>query len=884
MENKLIVIDGNSLINRAYYAMNKNPMVTKYGIYTEAVYGFINMLEKLKKEYDPQYLVVTFDVKAPTFRHKEYDKYKSDRKGMPLELVMQLPILKEVLDAMNIMYIEMEGFEADDLIGTISRQAEEKQINTLIVTGDRDALQLATDKTEVLFTKKGVSKFDLYNEKTFIDEYGFTPTQFIDCKGLMGDKSDNIPGVKGIGVKTATKLIVDYGSIENIYEKIDEVGPKGVQNKLMENYTQAFMSKRLATINRFVPMDMDFDQCQVKPYDYDKLVEIYTKLEFNSFLKKLEIPKDCNKNDELNKYAYKVIDENTIDDFKEAISKVQEVGIKVTSDQNHKDIPVIENLAIAVDNTVYIFEWAMEEYRKYAEEAISTKAIYGHDIKNDIYNLLYLGMADFRVSGDVAIAEYVLDASKNDYAIEGLAWDRAQINMDELAETSGDEEMQLDMFAQTEAKKDYSNLANWFTIVDKIREIQLELLKEEELLKVYEEVELPLIEVMAYMEYVGFTVDVEKLHHMGVDLTNQIDEIAKNIHDLAGEDFNINSPKQLGVILFEKLQLPFVKKTKSGYATGAEVLEKIADKHEIVPLILEYRKLAKLNSTYVEGLNGVVAKDGKIHANFNQTVTTTGRISSSNPNMQNIPVKEEIGKQIRSAFVPMDDDYILMGADYSQIELRVLAHMSGDEALIDAFNKGLDIHKATASRVMGVPEDEVTPLQRSSAKAINFGVIYGMSSYGLSTGLNISVKEAEKYINDYFEKHKAVKDFMDLQVGFCREHGYVKTLLGRKRYIRQIKASNFNIRQANERLAMNTPIQGSAADIIKLAMIKVYNGLKGMKSRLLLQVHDELILEVHKDEEAKVKEILRENMENAIKLSVELSVDLNEGKNWMELK
>ena len=882
MDNRLIIIDGNSLINRAFYAM-KNPMITKDGIYTHGIYGFINMLEKIRKDYEPQYIGVAFDVKAPTFRHKQYDEYKAGRKKMPLELVMQMPILKEILEAMNIKTVEMEGFEADDLIGTISREAEENNLRTMIITGDKDALQLATDKTEILLTKKGVSQFALFDEKAFIEEYGFTPTQFIDCKGLMGDNSDNIPGVPGIGEKTASKLIIEYGSIENIYEKIDEVTPKGVQTKLMNNVSQAYMSKKLATINRFVPIDIDFEEYKVKEYNYQKLVELYTKLELNTFLKKLEIPKEYSNNNELKKYSYEIIDENNIRDFEEAVSEVDEIGLKIISDDNHKDIPKVSAIAIAVENKVYIFDSDIEKYKKQWMGTLSTKSIYGHDLKNDIYNLFHFSLTEVSISDDIAIAEYVLDASKNNYSIENIAWDRIQINMDEM-DSSNKEKAQLDMFAENLDKVDYSYLNNYFAVVDKVREVQTKLIKEENLLDVYSQVELPLVEVMAYMEYAGFTVDVEKLHNMGIDLTNKINELISKIHELAGEKFNINSPKQLGVILFEKLGLPVIKRTKSGYATGAGVLEKLKHHHEIIALILEYRKLTKLNSTYIEGLNAVVAKDGKIHASFNQTVTTTGRISSSNPNMQNIPVKEELGKQIRSAFVPTSDEYILMGADYSQIELRILAHMSGDEALIDAFNNGMDIHRATAARVMGIEEKDVTPIQRSSAKAINFGVIYGMSSFGLSSELNITRRDAEKYINDYFDKHRAVKEFMDLQVELCREHGYVTTISGRKRYIREIKASNFNVRQASERLAMNTPIQGSAADVIKLAMIKVYNSLKGMKSRLLLQVHDELILEVHKDEEQKVKELLRENMEHAIELSVGLSVDLNEGNNWMELK
>ena len=885
MENRLVIIDGNSLINRAYYAMQR-PMITKEGIYTQGIYGFLNMLEKIKKDYEPKYIGVAFDVKAPTFRHKAYDEYKAGRKKMPLELVMQMPILKEILEAMNIKIVELEGFEADDLIGTIAREGEENDLRPLIITGDKDALQLATDKTEVLITKKGISQFDLFDEKTFIEKYGFTPIQFIDCKGLMGDKSDNIPGVPGIGEVGATKLIVNYGSIENIYEKIDEVTPKGTQKKLMENHQLAFLSKKLATINRYVPIEINFEEYLSKEPDYIKLVELYKKLEFNSFLKKIDIPLDQAKNSEIVDYKLVFVDDdNKLEDFKRTFQGVDEVGIKIISDDSHKSIPKVRGIFVSAKETVFGF--INDAEKKYFYEIISLlkkvkKDIYGHDLKNEIYNLLYLGISDVNLSFDTAIAEYVIDSSRSDYLLETLASEILQVN---LHSNEDEPKEQIDMFEAIKSpEEEFKSYGRWFAVCDEIKKHQKELLQKEELWEVFMEAELPLVEVMAYMEYVGFRVDKDYLEKIGADLTAREKELTKEIHQLAGEKFNIKSPKQLGPILFEKLELPVIKKTKTGYSTGAEILEKLKDKHPIVPLILEYRKLTKLNSTYVEGLIPVIASDGKIHASFNQTVTTTGRISSSNPNMQNIPVKEEIGKKIRGAFIPSDENYTLVGADYSQIELRVLAHMSGDEALIEAFNKGQDIHRATAARVMGIPEDEITPIQRSNAKAVNFGVIYGMSSFGLSSELNITRKEAEKYINDYFDKHQAVKDFMDMQVAFSKEHGFVKTILGRKRYIKEIKASNFNVRQLGERLAMNTPIQGSAADIIKLAMIKVYNSLKGMKSRLILQVHDELIIEAHIGEVDQVKEILRENMENAIKLGVALSVDLNSGDNWLDLK
>lgn len=873
----IVIIDGNSLINRAYYAMQR-PMITKDGMYTQGIYGFLNMLEKIKKDNDPEYMVVAFDVKAPTFRHKQYEDYKAGRRKMPPELAMQIPVLKEILEAMNIGIIEMEGFEADDLIGTISKRAEEQDMESLIITGDKDALQLAGDHTGVMITKKGISQFELYDRKAFKEKYGFEPVNFIDCKALMGDQSDNIPGVPGIGEKGATRLICQYAAIEEIYEKIDEVTPKGVQNKLMENYSLAFMSKKLATINRDVPIETDFESYRCRDADFEKLISIYKRLEFNSFLKKMEIPDNQTKNEELEVYQVRIAGKDFSEkELLEAIEESDEIGLRIYSDHSHMKCPEIEAFAVFVKDTVY-FCTDSDLLKKIAESIrkAGTK-IYGHGIKNEIYDLMYFANVKFSVSFDTEIAGYVLEPSASDHSLETLATEELGVSM------KNENEDQIDMFDTAGDKNMAQKAAMEFAVINRLVGIQKDRLETEELMQVFKDAELPLIEVMASMEKTGFTLDKVYLKELGDKFAAREAELTERIYELAGEEFNIKSPAQLGPILFEKLGLKPAKKTKRGYATGADVLEKVKNKHEIVPLILEYRKLTKLSGTYVDGLLPMIADDGRIHAAFNQTVTATGRISSSSPNMQNIPIREEPGRLIRGAFVPAKG-MVLVGADYSQIELRVLAHMSGDEALIEAFNKGLDIHKATASRVMGIPEEEITSQQRSDAKAVNFGVIYGMSSFGLSSELGITRKEAEKYIRDYFEKHVAVRDFMDSQVSYCKEHGYVKTILGRKRHIKEINASAYMVRQLGERLAMNTPIQGSAADIIKLAMIKVYNALREMKSRLLLQVHDELIIEASMDELEDVKRILRESMENAMKLSVKLTVELNTGKNWLELK
>ncbi len=878
MENQVIIIDGNSLVNRAYYAMQR-PMITKEGMYTQGIYGFLNMLEKIKKDYKPQYIIVTFDVKAPTFRHEQYEQYKAGRKKMPLELAMQIPLLKEILDAMNIRRVELEGFEADDLIGTISKKAEDEGKKTLIITGDKDALQLASKKTQVLITKKGISQFALYDENAFLNEYGFPVTSFIDYKAIVGDKSDNIPGVAGIGDKGATKLICDYKTLENIYKNIEEVEPKGIKNKLIENETAAYMSKRLATINKNVPIDIDFEDCKLTEPDYKKLVELYKKLEFNNFLKKLDIPNVAESGAGLPIYKTVEIGKDiSLAELIKCLSIINDeddaacagfedaVGLRIYSDNNHKKKPKIDAIAVFFGDTVYFQKNTSDESVQSIYEAIKTsgKKIYGHDLKNEIYNLMCLSEKEFNLAFDTAIAKYVLEPSASDYSLKRIASE--------------------DFFVKIETDNLPKRASTEFAIINELMIKQKEDIKEQGLEGLLYDVELPLIEIMASMEYKGMSLDIDYLKKLGDELLKRENELTTNIHMLAGENFNINSPVQLGMILFEKLGLEPAKKTKRGYATGAEVLEKLKDKHPIIPLILEYRKLTKLTSTYIDGLLQVISDDGKVHASFNQTVTTTGRISSSNPNMQNIPVRDELGKKIRGAFVPSSNEYVFVGADYSQIELRVLAHMSGDEALIKAFNENQDIHKATAARVMGIPAEEVTSAQRSSAKAINFGVIYGMSSFGLSLELDITRKEAQNYIDDYFKKHEAVKKFMDAQIAFCKEKGYVNTILGRKRYIKEINAKAYVVRQLGERLAMNTPIQGSAADIIKLAMIVVYHRLLGMKSNLVLQVHDELIIEAHKDELDDVKKILRDAMEHAIQLSVRLTVDLNVGDNWRELK
>jgi len=856
---RIAIIDGNSLINRAYYAM-RNPMITKDGIYTHAIFGFINMLDKIRKDYGPKYMAVAFDMSAPTFRHKEYDEYKAGRKKMPPELAMQIPLLKEILDAMSIKRIELEGFEADDIIGTIARAAETEGLEPYIVTGDKDQLQLATDVTKIIYTKRGVSDFDLFDHDSFIEEYGFTPLQFIDFKGLAGDSSDNIPGVPGVGAKTATKLIQEYGSVENIIENADSIKPDGLKKKISDNTMQAMMSKRLATINVNVPIDTEIGRFKIGEIDYDALIDIYTRLEFNRFLSRLKRPEE---------EAPEMIETGKPADIETVvISNAEQLGelkfkgatvIHVYGNNDHLAEPVIESIGAINGGKYYIFdESCLNAFYGWIDEQDIT--FVGHDLIDDYYMLMCKGVKNFNTGFDIAVAQYVIDSSRSNYKLEALANEYIHYTPDD---------------------------SHICLAISDICEKQKEIIKAQELESVLYDIELPLIEVMASMELEGFRTDRSYLEEYGKTLSGKIEELSAVIQMLAGEEFNINSTIQLGEILFEKLGLPHGKKTKRGYSTSVDVLEKIKDKHPIIPNILEYRTLTKLKSTYVDGLIPLInEKDGKIRAHFQQTVAATGRISCTEPNLQNIPIRQELGRKLRKAFVPETEECVLVGADYSQIELRVLAHMSGDEALIKAFNDGEDIHRATAANVLGVPEDQITVEERSRAKAVNFGVIYGMSAFGLSSELNITQKDANEYIQAYFAKHKQVKEFMDGSVAFCKENGYVTTMMGRKRYIKEINASQYMLRQIGERLAMNTPIQGTAADIIKIAMIKVYNAIKeqGLKSKLILQIHDELIINTYPDELENVRKLLVENMETACEMSVELKAELNEGSNWYELK
>lgn len=868
---RLLILDGNSLLNRAFYALP--PLTNAEGTNTNAIYGFMTMLFKMKEELKPDYIVTTFDLKAPTFRHKEYKDYKAGRKKMPPELAEQFPILKEILEKLAISIFEVEGFEADDLMGTLSVFAKEKGIEVYIITGDRDALQLADDNVKIVINKKGMTEKEIYDKNRMIEDYGVTPTEFIDVKGLMGDNSDNIPGVPGVGEKTAFKLIKEYKSIENVLMNIDSINGKKLKENLMEYSEQAIFSKKLATILVNVPIEIDLNEIRSKDnFDYKAVKEWFIKLQFKSLIEKLPLTEEEKAINEIT-VNYETID--NLETFKKLTNLINNsiyCSFEILNESVYSKIQ-IDNIYLSTDGKNYFIklseivkdkqEEALNELRKVFENKDIKKVI--HDSKG-VYTAL--NKLQVKLKGlvfDTKIAAYLVNPSKSEYELKGLIYDLLGIDV------TGEEE--LIRFKEINFLKE---------VYEKLEE-KIKALEMEELLY---NVEQPLIEVLASMEARGFKVDAKKLSELGDKFSLEIKRTQEEIYEMSGEEFNISSPKQLGKILFEKLDLPVIKKTKTGYSTNAEVLLKLRDKHPIIDKVTYFRQLTKLYSTYVEGLKNVIDVDDKIHSSFNQTVTTTGRLSSTEPNLQNIPIKYEMGREIRKVFIPDEDSNLLMSADYSQIELRVLAHIAGDENLIDAFVNHSDIHTKTASEVFGVPINEVTPTMRSNAKAVNFGIVYGIGDFSLADDLKISRKEAKQYIDTYLERYPKVKQYLHDIVVKAKEDTYVTTILNRRRAIPEINAKNKIVASFGERLAMNTPIQGSAADIIKLAMVKVYNKLneKGLRSTIVLQVHDELILNVYKDELEEVKGIVKEEMENAIELKVPLEVDINIGETWYNAK
>lgn len=864
---KLLILDSNSILNRAFYGVRY--LSAKDGTPTNAIYGFLNILLKLIKEQEPDYICAAFDVKAPTFRHKQYEGYKAQRKPMPEGLAAQMPLAKDVLRAMGVTILEKEGYEADDIIGTVARLCEESEISCFIATGDKDDLQLASDKTKVILTvtKSGYNETIIYDDKAVKEKYRVTPTEFIDVKALMGDPSDNIPGVKGVGEKTAMSLIEKHHSIEYIYENIDGIGLKGAMlQKMKDGRKMAFMSKELATINRNTPIEFNAEKCVFDGFENNgELYEILKRLELNSIIKKLDLSGGDNvkENEDIFKdFSYQVGDKNMIS------------GDKVTVVLDF-DGDNISSAAVGAGNNAVVLN-EQDDIKELLEDDSIAKVMF--DVKEAIVKLNC--RIDIKnIADDTAIAAYLVDPAKNEYTIEKLASEYfgTVIEKPEVKQLSLLDDVETD-------RSEY--LAKCAVALGVLNERIGDKIKENGQEKLYHEVELPLVTVLAHLEINGFLVDDNQLKEFADKLGEKIDALTNEIYMLAGEEFNINSPKQLGVILFEKLELKPVKKTKTGYATNADVLEKLRDKHPIVNFIMEYRQLAKLKSTYCDGLRAVVNPNThRIHSVFTQTVTVTGRLSSTEPNLQNIPTRTELGREIRKMFVAKEG-YVLVDADYSQIELRVLAHIANDETMINAFRNNEDIHAVTASQVLGIPLEDVTKEQRSSAKAVNFGIVYGIGEFSLAQDLHISVKEAKAYIESYLEKYHGVRNYMESIKEQAKKDGYVKTMLNRIRYIPELKSPNYNIRQFGERVALNTPIQGTAADIIKLAMVRVDNRLinEGLKSKLILQVHDELIVEAHKDEVDKVKQILSEEMQSAMELNVPLKVDMSTGHSWYDAK
>ena len=872
---KLLIIDGNSILNRAYYGIRM--LNAPDGTPTNAVYGFLNILFKNLEEDMPDYLCVAFDVKEKTFRHKMYDLYKAQRKPAPEDFLVQLPLIKEVLGAMNCVCLEKPGYEADDIIGTVSAICENKGIECSILTGDKDDLQLASElvKVKLVISRMGSTTTTVYGAKEVKDKYSVTPSEFIDVKGLMGDTSDNIPGVKGIGEKTAFALIEKYKSIENIYADFDAVeATPSVKKKLTEGKEDAFLSRKLSEIDRNIPMEFSVEDCRMGEYNKTQLAELFTRLNFKSFLDKLELdaPVSC-RNVECDAFA-ECADAEILLNY---ARKDSTVAYRFYGDDGLSAICVSED----GKRCFYVANPELSSLKLFFESEYCKKV--GFNVKEDIIRLKENGIECRNIEFDVAIAAYILDPGKSAYNIDNLALEFLGMNLGK--EQHEEENGQLSLCFEDENDSLDMSARELFVIFELWKRFAEEIEKNGQQ-ELYYNVELPLVEVLADMQYTGVFVDKAALLEFGEQLKTNISELEKRIYDYAGTTFNINSPKQLGEVLFEKLNLPHGKKTKTGYSTSADVLKKLEDTHPVVECVLEFRGLTKLQSTYVDGLLPVIsAKTGRIHSNFNQTVTATGRISSTEPNLQNIPVRTERGRQMRKMFVA-EGENILIDADYSQIELRVLAHIADDENMRNAFLSGVDIHTKTASEVFGVSLENVTPEMRFGAKAVNFGIVYGIGEFSLAQDLKISIKEAKQYISDYLAAYPNVKEYMEKTIADGRENGYVATVLNRRRYLPELRASNKITQAFGERVAMNAPIQGSAADIIKIAMVNVFRRLKeeDMKSKLILQVHDELIVEAVPEEKEVVEKLLVEEMENAMNLSVPLKVESNSGKTWFDTK
>ena len=893
MSKKLILIDGHSILNRAFFGIPD--LTNSEGIHTNAMYGFLNIMFKFIDEEKPDYITVAFDLSEPTFRHKAYEAYKGTRKPMAPELKQQVPLIKELLRMMNITVIEKAGYEADDIIGTIAKRSAAAGIDVSVISGDRDLLQLAEDKIQIRIpkTKKGVTEVENYYPEDVVALYGVTPLEFIDMKALMGDTSDNIPGAPGVGPKTASAIIQKYHSVDNVLAHLDELKPPKAQKSITENAEQVKMSRFLAEININVPLDYNIENAEIGDFYNPASYELFKKYNFKTMLKRFD--KDMTAAPKADALKDIVViqelgdSENIIKKACEVINNGGNLGLSIIHEEK-----CIYGLGICLSEkeTYFIIKqgFITDEYLKDAvqklgvlSDANKKRQIRVFDLKEILWAFEKDG--NLRISQeafvDVSIASYLLKPNDENYEPEQIALQYLNITFPSKSELFGKAGVQEMLMTKLDELAEYACESAYVSLFS--ADLILKELENENMTELFANIEMPLVFVLYDMQKEGVRVDKEGLKSYGEVLGNRIQVLEKEIYDEAGEEFNINSPKQLGIILFEKMNMPYKKKTKSGYSTAADVLDKLAPEYPFVKKILEYRQLAKLKSTYADGLAAYISEDGRIHGKFNQTITATGRISSTEPNLQNIPIRMELGRQIRKVFIPKEG-CVFLDADYSQIELRIMAHMSKDEKLIEAYNMAEDIHRITASQVFGVPFDEVTDLQRRNAKAVNFGIIYGISSFGLSQDLSISRKEASDYIEQYFKTYPKIKGYIDSMVEDAKKTGYSLTMFNRRRPIPELKSSNFMQRSFGERVAMNAPIQGTAADIIKLAMIRVYDALKkgGYKSKLLLQIHDELLVETYPDEIEDVKKIIEDGMKNAVKLSVPLEIDMKQGNNWLE--
>lgn len=884
MKEKFLLIDGSSLLFRAFYAIRD--LKTKNGIYVNGVYGFLAMYYNMLEKYTPDYICVAFDRPGPTFRQKDYALYKANRQKTPDELNFQFGLTKGILDALNVKYLDYDNYEADDICGTLSKIAEKKGIESIFVTGDRDYLQLINESSKVVLTKKGVSQVKEYDERVAVEEYGIKPSQFIEIKGLMGDSSDNIPGVPGVGEKTAFKLIKEFGNIDGIYDNLDKISGKKLKENLEKNKKLAYMSRSLGEIFTNIKMDENLENYRVKEPNYEDLREKYESLEFRKYLKMIEDKFEIAKPDK--EYLYDFINKSNFENILEQVKNDKIFYFDfIFSDSDYiRNNPEFLAIMSKSSDVVYIVSLYLDNSLDFMKNLFENSDVLkiGSDIKSAMYYLRSQGIDFISPYEDISIGDYLLNPSKFEYSIKRQTYDYF----------SQEIEHEDNILGKGRDRKKFSEIdmdilggyaSSLINNLIKLREVINDEIKEKNMDELYFKIELPLIKVLMNMEYEGFKINKKYLEDLKVELSNEVDEIEKKIYCIAGEEFNINSSKQLGEILFHKRNLPVIKKTKTGFSTDIEVLEKLKGHDEIIDFIIKHRTLKKIISTYIEGILALVTDDDKIHTKFKQNITSTGRISSIEPNLQNIPIRTDIGRRIRKAFIS-SNGYTLVDADYSQIELRVLAHLSKDKKMVESFKNDLDIHRKTASEVFHIPLDKVTDEQRSHSKSVNFGIIYGISDYGLSKDLNITRKEAKDYIEKYLATYPEVKIYMDNIVKLGERQGYVETLFNRRRYIPELNSKNFNIRSFGERVALNTPIQGTAADIIKIAMVNIFEEFtkRKLKSKLILQVHDELIVETADDELQEVKDLLTSTMEKAISLIIPLKVDVEVGDSWYDTK